>query len=103
MLKSFNLKKEKNKAIAGIVLCFVLIIIGYIVLNTIATYEDPPIGHTFFILVGLSLIAIGSVGIIIIVKHLYDVKRKKKRREQKRKKHKLVFLKKDSIEKKKEE
>jgi mannose/fructose/N-acetylgalactosamine-specific phosphotransferase system component IIC len=101
MLKPFNLKKEKDQAIAGILLCIVLAIVGYIVLNTIATHEDPPLGHTVYILLGLTLMAIGLLGFVVIIKYMYHIKKKKKRREQRRKKHKIVFLKKDAHEKKK--
>ena len=100
MLKFLNLKKEQNRAILGIILCVIFIITGYIVLTTIATYEDPPLGHTFYILIGLTLISVGSLGFIMIVKYLYDLKQKKKRREIRRKKHKIVFLDKDSEVKK---
>ena len=96
MLRILKSKKEKDRAILGIVICCLLLVIGYVVLNYISTLEDPPLGHTFYILLGLSLIAIGGVGILIIIKYLYDIKKKKRNREIKRRKHKMVFLKKNS-------
>jgi uncharacterized membrane protein YuzA (DUF378 family) len=99
MFNILKSKKEKDRAILGIIICVFLLIIGYLVLNFIATLEDPPLGHTIYILIGTSLIAIGGLGAVVILKYLYDSNKKKKRREMKRRKHKLVFLKKDTLEK----
>lgn len=98
MLKILKSKKEKDKAIIGILICCLLLLIGYIVLNYIATLEDPPLGNTIYILIGLTLIAISCLGIFMILKYLYEAKKKKKRRELKRRKHKIVFLKKEPLE-----
>lgn len=102
MLKILKSKKEKDRAIVGIIACCFILVVGYFVLNEIATLEDPPLGNTVYILIGLTLIAIGGLGILMILKYLYDIKKKKRRREIKRKKHKVVFLKKDALEKNKE-
>jgi uncharacterized membrane protein len=93
MYKSFMKKKETTRAYIGIVFCAIVFVIGYFILNYISTKEEPPLGATFNILIGSILIATSAVGIIIILKYLYDLKEKLKRRERKRKKHKIVFLK----------
>jgi uncharacterized membrane protein len=100
MLKILNSKKDKDKAILGLIVCFILLIIGYVVLKFISTLEDPILGHTFYILLGTTLIAIGGLGIFMILKYLYDLNKRKNRKKIKRRKHKVVFLKKDKIEKK---
>lgn len=97
MLKGLKSKKEKDKAIIGIVIGVLLIILGYVVLKIISTVEEPPLGHTLFILVGTTLIAVGGLGIIVILKYLYDLFKRNKRKETKRKRHKIVFLKKEAL------
>jgi hypothetical protein len=56
--------------------------------------EKPPLGNTVYILLG-STISIGSIlGILVILKYLYDHKQKKEYKERKRRKHKVLYLKK---------
>jgi len=96
MLKFLKSSKVKDQAIIGIIICCISLVIGYILLTFISTLENPPLGHTIYILTGTSLIAIGGLGILVILKYLYDSNKKRKRRELKRKKHKIVFLKKNA-------
>ena len=97
--KNVRIRLTIDKAILGIIVCSIVIAIGYYILNHIATLEDPPLGNTLYILLGLTLIAAGGIGILIILKHFYENLKKKRRREIKRKKHKVVFLKKDKNKK----
>ena len=86
-------KKNNEKGIIGICICIVVFIIGQVVLNQISTMEDPPLGNTIYILIGSTLRFTSILGVVIILKYLYDAKRRKERNERKRKKHKLYYLK----------
>ncbi len=86
-------RKDNEKAFWGILLSAIVFGIGYYFLNYIATMEEPPLGHTIHILIGTTLMAVSGLGVVLILKYLYDQKRRKKRKENKRRKHKIVFLK----------
>ncbi|WP_374548809.1 hypothetical protein [Flavobacterium sp.] len=85
-------KREKDRAIVGSIAATLIILLGFFILDYIAVMEKPPIGNTFFILVGSILVAIGFLIFVIIFKRLYDSRRRKRRREMRRKKHKIYYL-----------
>lgn len=93
MIKYIMSKRVYERGLIGIGLCIIVFILGYIVLNHISTMEDPPMGNTIYILIGSALTFLSILGFILILKYLYDNKKKKERRERKRKKHKLFYLK----------
>lgn len=93
MIKYIMSKRVYERGLIGIGLCIIVFILGYIVLNHISTMEDPPLGNTIYILIGSTLTFLSILGFILILKYLYDNKKKKERRERKRKKHKLFYLK----------
>jgi len=93
MIKYIMSKKDNEKALWGILLSAVVFGIGYYFLNYIATLEEPPLGHTIHILIGSTLMAVGVLGVILIIKYLYDKRKRRKRKQSKRRKHKVVFLK----------
>jgi cell division protein FtsW (lipid II flippase) len=87
-------KSVNERGLIGIVFCVFLFVFGYFfVLNYISTMEDPPLGTTIYILIGTSLTILSVLGIVMILKHLYDYKKKKARKDRKRKSHKIFFLK----------
>lgn len=86
-------RKDSEKALWGILLSVVVFGIGYYFLNYIATMEEPPLGHTIHILIGTSLMSVSGLGIVLIIKYLYDKRKRRIRKEHKRRKHKIVFLK----------
>lgn len=96
MLDFLKNKKENEKVLIGIGICILIILFGYIVLNYASSKEDLFLGHTFYILIGTSLIAIGALGIILLLKYYSDFKRRKKRKALKRRKHRITFLKKQN-------
>lgn len=93
MIKLFKRRKNSDNSYIALIVCIVVLIIGYITLNHISMLEDPPLGNTFYIFLGSTLLCVGLLGIIVIIKHLRDVERKKRKQEYLRKKHKIVFLK----------
>ncbi len=101
MIKYIMSKRPLERCLIGIGICVVVFILGYfVVLNHFSTMEDPPLGTTIYILVGSALSFLSILGIILIIKYMYDTKKKTERRERKRKKHKLFYLK-DSNQKSK--
>ncbi|MFN3754779.1 hypothetical protein [Flavobacterium sp.] len=92
-------KRTNERCLIGIVLCIAVFILGYFILNHISTMEDPPLGNTIYILVGSALTFLSVLGVILILKYMYDSKKKAQRRERKRKNHRLFYLK-DSEQKK---
>ena len=100
MIKYIMSKKFHERLIIGICFCIVVFAWGYFILDHIKTVEDPPLGDTIYILVGSAFIFCSLLGVIIILKYLYDYKKQKEKRERKRKKHKLFYLKDIDKEKK---
>lgn len=86
-------KRTQDRCFIGIGICIVVFILGYIVLNHISTMEDPPLGNTIYILLGSTLTFLSILGLILILKFMYDTKKREERRERKRRKHKLFYLK----------
>ena len=101
MIKYIMSRKLYERGLIGIGFCIVVFIIGYFVLNKISTMEKPPLGNTIYILIGSTLTFTSVLGVILIIKYIYDSKKKKERRERKRRKHKLFYLK-DTNEKNQE-
>jgi len=94
MIKYLMSKSVNERGLIGIAFCIILFIFGYFfVLNYMSTMEDPPLGNTIYILIGLTLSIIPCLSIILILSYLYKYKKKKERHERKRKIHKLYFLK----------
>ncbi len=93
MISYIMSKRTNERCLIGIILCIVVFILGYYILNHISTMEDPPLGNTIYILIGSALTFLSILGIILILKYMYDNKKKAERRERKRKKHRLFYLK----------
>ncbi|WP_284653632.1 hypothetical protein [Flavobacterium terrisoli] len=92
MIKYIMSKRTHERCLIGIGLCIVVFIFGYIILNHISTMENPPMGNTIYILVGSTLTFLSILGIVLILKYMYDTKKREERKERKRKKHKLFYL-----------
>lgn len=94
MFKYFMSRSIMERGLIGIVLCILVFCFGYFfVLNYVSTLEKPPLGNTIYILIGSTFSIISVLGVVLILKYLYDYNKKKKRKERKRKKHKLFYLK----------
>lgn len=100
MIKYIMSRRVNERGLIGIGLCIIVFILGYIILNHISTMEDPPLGNTIYILIGSTLTFLSVLGVILILKYLYDYKKKQERKERKRKKHKIFYLKESSSRKK---
>jgi len=93
-MKYFMSRSIMERGIIGILLCILVFAFGYFfILNHVSTLEKPPLGNTLYILLGSTFSIVSVLGIAVIIKFLYDYKKRKTRKERKRKKHKIFYLK----------
>jgi hypothetical protein len=85
-------RRLHQRVLIGFTACLVVFVLGIVVLE-ISKLEDPPLGNTVYILFGSAFVFSSALGAILIIKYLFDYKKKKERRERRRKKHKLFYLK----------
>ena len=93
MIKYIMSRRVHERGMIGIGFCIFIFGLGYFVLEHISTMEDPPLGNTIYILIGSTFIFTSILGFVVILKYLYDYKKKKERRNRKRGNHKLFYLK----------
>lgn len=102
MMKKFADRPLKEQYLIGIALCVVILLIGYYILNFVSTREVVPIkdifGNTFYILIGSVLIALSCCGILVLINKIRNLDRKRR----KRRGRKIVYLKDQLKETKKE-
>lgn len=79
---------EVKKSLLGIVACIITFILGQILLEVVSKFEDPPLGNTFYIILGCVLIVASLLGIYFLIDHIRHIRKKKERR----KRSKIVFL-----------
>lgn len=77
-------KARKNRNNITILVCIMAFLIGYYLLNYVASMEKPPLGASFNIVIGCTIMAITSIVFVYTVKKQYFT--------QKRKRTKHVFL-----------
>ncbi len=68
-------KKRNNIAILVSVLGF---LVGYYILNYVAAMEKPPLGATFNIVLGCTIMAVTTMVLIFLVKKQYFPKKRKR-------------------------
>lgn len=87
-----RIRREKKKRSNNIILaCFLSLFVGHYILNYVAAIEEPPLGATFNIVLGCTIIAVAGIIMFITIKRQYFPK--------KRKKTKHIFLDEDYKEK----
>lgn len=101
-MKKFAERPLKERYQIGIIICIIVLLIGYYILNFVSTREVVPIkdifGNTFYILTGSVLMALSCCGILILISLIRNIDRKRRRRRGR----KVVFLKDQLKETKKE-
>lgn len=85
-------KKKRNLLL--VLVSLVVFAIGYYILDVVSRIYEIPLGNTFYVILGCSLMASSGVFIVYTIKETY-FKKKKKRIKQ-------IFLKDDSKENKSE-
>lgn len=83
--------KRKKKQILVFVAC-IIFGIGYYFLNVVSTIFEVPLGNTFHVILGCTLMAISGLYIIYAIKQLYFTKKKART--------KRIFLNEDELKKK---
>ncbi|MBS7788140.1 hypothetical protein KIH23_12605 [Flavobacterium sp. CYK-55] len=87
-----RIRREKKKRNNNIILaCFLSLFVGHYILNYVAAIEEPPLGATFNIVLGCTIIAVAGIIMLVTIKRQYFPK--------KRKKTKHIFLDEDYKEK----
>jgi hypothetical protein len=84
-------ERKKKKLLLILVSCFVFGI-GYYLLNEVSTWFEVPLGVTFYVILGCSLMAISGIYIGYTINQLFFKKR--------RKRTKRIYLDKNKEEKK---
>lgn len=74
-------KKERKRCFIGIGLCIAGFILGLICLEVISKLEDPPLGNTFYIIIGCTLMVLSVFGVYLLVKHLRSLRKTERRRK----------------------
>ncbi len=69
-------KKIRNNKI--IFFSFISMGVGYYILNYVASLEKPPMGATFNILLGCTIIAVGGLILFFTIKKQYFPKKRKR-------------------------
>ncbi len=83
--------KRKKKQILIFVAC-IIFGIGYYFLNVVSTIFEVPLGNTFHVILGCTLMAMSGLYIIYSIKQLYFTKKKART--------KRIFLNEDELKKK---
>ena len=74
-------KKERKRCFIGIGLCVIGFILGLFCLEFISKLENPPLGNTFYIIIGCSLMVFAVFGIYLLMKHLRQLAKTERRRK----------------------
>lgn len=75
-------------SILGIGICVAAFILGQVFLEVVSKLESPPLGNTFYIILGCILIVGSLLGIFFLIQNIRKIRKKKERR----KKSHIVFL-----------
>jgi hypothetical protein len=71
-------KARKNRNNITILVCIMAFLIGYYLLNYVASMEKPPLGASFNIVIGCTIMAITSIVFVYTVKKQYFAKKRKR-------------------------
>ena len=74
-------KKERKRCFIGIGMCVVAFLVGLLCLEFISKLEQPPLGNTFYIIIGCSMMVFSLFGIYLLIKHLKYLSKTEKRRK----------------------
>ena len=70
-------EKKRKKLLLILVSCFVFGI-GYYILNEVSTWFEVPLGITFYVILGCTLMASSAIYIGYTIKQLYFTKKSKR-------------------------
>lgn len=91
-MATYNRQDRKKKKLLWVFVACIIFGIGYYFLNVVSTKFEVPLGNTFHIIFGCTLMAVSGIYIIYNLKKIYFTKRKPR--------SKPTFLKEDDLRKK---
>lgn len=71
-------KQRKTRKLILIVVCSFLFAIGYYVLNEVSTWFEVPLGMSFYVVLGCTLMACSAIYIIYTINKLFFTKKPKR-------------------------
>ena len=74
-------KKERKRCFISIALCAVGFLVGLFSLEFISKLESPPLGNTFYIIIGCTLMVLSVFGVYLLIKHLIGLNKTERRRK----------------------
>ncbi|TDD97039.1 hypothetical protein [Flavobacterium cellulosilyticum] len=80
-------KVRKKRKLGYVFACFFIFGLGFYILDEISTWYEVPLGSTFYVILGCTLMASSGVYIIYSIKKIYFTKGKKRSKQ--------LFLKKE--------
>jgi uncharacterized protein YjeT (DUF2065 family) len=79
-MSSSRMRKDKENRLLKLVgICLVALGLGYYMLFHVSRMLKPPLGNTFYILMGCVFIAVSCLVLLVSLKHHFFPKRRKKR------------------------
>ena len=70
-------ERKRKKLLLILVSCFVFGL-GYYLLNEISTWHEVPLGITFHVILGCTLMAVSGIFVIYTIKNVFFTKRSKR-------------------------
>jgi hypothetical protein len=70
--------EKRNRSLVLIIISLVVFGIGYYILDEVSTWFEIPLGNTFYVILGCSLMAISGVFVIYTIKETFFKKKKKR-------------------------
>lgn len=71
-------KQRKRRKLILVVVCFFLFGIGYYFLNVVSRQFEVPLGVTFHVILGCTLMAVSGIYIVYTINNLYFTKKPKR-------------------------
>lgn len=70
-------QKKRLRLVLVFICCFIFPI-GYYILNDVSTWYQVPLGATFYIILGCSLMALSGIYIVYTINRMFFTKRHKR-------------------------
>lgn len=72
---------SRNRSIKLLLISFIVFIIGYYLLNDVATLENPPVGPIFHVILGCILMALSLLSVVILINKIFFKKKRSSSRQ----------------------
>lgn len=78
MSSSSSRREKKKKSLLLVLVSLVVFAFGYYILDVVSRIYEIPLGNTFYVILGCSLMAMSGVFIIYTIKETFFIKKKKR-------------------------